>query len=193
MSSTPDRLNRTIFAILGFILLTAGLYGLLRSYGVFGDTQAQESPLTSAITGYFARIDDFFWPLVAVAMLVIAYLAYRWLKAQLTGKPRVSEVDLTRDPAEGRTTLSASGAASALARDLQSDSSVRSAGVRMVQDGASPELDVHMEVAEDTDVEGLTRRVEDGPLQRFAQAIEAQAVLTHLHIGLGEPMGRRVL
>ncbi|MDQ3752991.1 MAG: alkaline shock response membrane anchor protein AmaP, partial [Actinomycetota bacterium] len=149
MSSTPDTLNRTVFTLLGILLVAAGVYGVARGYGAFGSTQAQEPLLTGGITGFFGRIDDWFWPLMALVALIVAYLAYRWLKAQLTSAPSVSELDFTRDPAEGRTTLRASGLTSALSDDLEQDPAVRSANVRMVEDGSRPEVDIDVEVSED--------------------------------------------
>lgn len=187
MSSTPDALNRTIFTFLGIVLIVAGGYGLARGYGVFGSTQAQEPLLTGGITGFFTRIDDWFWPVVALVALILAYLAYRWLKAQLTPNPSVSELDLTRDPAEGRTTLRASGLTSALSDDLEQDPAVRSASVRMVEDGSRPEVDVDLDVAEDAGLGDVRRRIETGALARFASALESDSVKGHLRIGLVPP------
>jgi hypothetical protein len=192
MSSTPDALNRTVFTILGLVLLAAGAYGLARSLGAFGDTQADESLLTSRITGNFSRIDDWFWPLVAFVFLVLAYLFWRWLKAQLTPAPSVSEIDLSRDSAEGRTRLLSSGATSALAEDIQRDPAVQSASARVRDDGRTPEVDVRVDIAENFDVDAARRRIEDEALQRFAQAVEADSVRAHLQIALAEATGRTV-
>lgn len=193
MSSTPDAANRTVFTILGVILVAAGGYGLARSFGAFGDTQADESLLTGRLTGNVSRIDDWFWPLVALAFLLLAYLFWRWLRAQLSPSPSVSEIDLTRDSEEGRTRLTASGATEALTEDIRSDPAVRSASARIREDGRSPEVDVKLEVAENFDIDAVRRRIEDGALQRFGQAVEAESVRAHLAIGLSEATGRTVL
>lgn len=192
MTSTPDRLNRSVFTVLGLILLVAGVYGLLRGYGVFGDTAAQESLLTGRITGLLGRIGDLFWPLMALLFLIIAYLAWRWLRAQLTGNPSVSEVDLTRDPEAGRTRLSASSATAALTQDIQGDPAVRSAKAKMVENGRDPDVDLQVEVAEDADLEGIRRRIEEEALVRFARAIQAEQVKGHLRFGLSSSSGRSV-
>lgn len=192
MSSTPDRLNRAMFTLFGLLLMAAGIYGLLRGYGVFGDTQAQESLLTGRITGFFGRTGDFLWPITAVVFLLIAYLAWRWLKAQLTGTPSVSDIDLTRDPAGGRTRLRTSGATTALARDIEADPAVRSAKARMLSDGQKPEVDVEVEVAEDADFDAVRRRIEEVAFARFAQAIEAPELAGHLRLGLAPGSGRSV-
>lgn len=184
MSSTPDALNRTVFTLLGILLIAAGTYGLARGYGAFGSTQAQEPLLTGGISGFFTRIDDWFWPLVALVALILAYLAYRWLKAQLTPTSSVSELDLTRDPAEGRTTLRAFGLTSALSDDLQRDPAVRSARVRMLEDGGRPEVDVDVDVSEDTGLSEVRRRIESGALARFSSALETDSVTGHFRFGL---------
>ncbi|MDQ3783750.1 MAG: alkaline shock response membrane anchor protein AmaP [Actinomycetota bacterium] len=184
MSSTPDALNRTVFTLLGIILIAAGAYGVARGYGAFGSTQAQEPLLTGGITGFFGRIDDWFWPLVALVALILAYLAYRWLKAQLTPTPSVSELDLTRDPAGGRTTLRASGLSSALSDDIERDPGVRSARVRMLEDGSRPEVDVDVDVMDDASLSEVRRRIESGALARFSSALETDSVAGHLRVGL---------
>ncbi len=184
MSSTPDALNRTVFTLLGILLIAAGAYGLARGYGAFGGTQAQEPLLTGGITGFFGRIDDWFWPLVALVALILAYLAYRWLKAQLTPTPSVSELDLTRNPDEGRTTLRAHGLTSALSDDLQRDPAVHSARVRMLEDGTRPEVDVDVDVSEDAGLSEVRRRMESGALARFSSALETDSVTGHFRIGL---------
>lgn len=191
MSSTPDTLNRTVFTLLGILLIAAGAYGVARGYGAFGSTQAQEPLLTGGITGFFGRIDDWFWPLMALVALIVAYFAYRWLKAQLTSAPSVSELDFTRDPAEGRTTLRASGLTSALSDDLERDPAVRSANVRMVEDGSRPEVDVDVEVSEDVPLTEVRRRIATDALARFSTALESDSVRGHLRIGLVPgPQGR---
>lgn len=193
MSSTPDALNRTVFTLLGILLIAAGAYGVARGYGAFGSTQAQEPLLTGGITDFFGRIDDWFWPLVALVALIIAYLAYRWLRAQLTPSPSVSELDLTRDPAEGRTTLRASGLTSAFSDDIEQDPAVRSARVRMVEDGTRPEVDVDVDVSEDADLNTVRRRIETDAMQRFSSALESDSVTGHLRIGLSPREGGRTL
>lgn len=193
MSSTPDALNRTVFTLLGILLIAAGAYGVARGYGAFGSTQAQGPLLTGGITDFFGRIDDWFWPLVALVALIIAYLAYRWLKAQLTPSPSVSELDLTRDPAEGRTTLRASGLTSALSDDIERDPAVRSARVRMVEDGRRPEVDVDVDVSEDAKLSEVRRRIETDALQRFSSALETDSITGHLRIGLSRSEGGRSL
>ncbi len=191
MSSTPDTLNRTVFTLLGILLVAAGVYGVARGYGAFGSTQAQEPLLTGGITGFFGRIDDWFWPLMALVALIVAYLAYRWLKAQLTSAPSVSELDFTRDPAEGRTTLRASGLTSALSDDLEQDPAIRSANVRMVEDGSRPEVDIDVEVSEDAPLTEVRRRIATDALARFSTALESESVRGHLRIGLVPgPQGR---
>lgn len=191
MSSTPDALNRTVFTLLGILLIAAGAYGVARGYGAFGSTQAEEPLLTGGITGFFGRIDDWFWPVVALVALILAYLAYRWLKAQLTPTPSVSDLDLTRDPAEGRTTLRASGLTSALSDDIERDPTVRSAHVRMLENGGSPEVDVDLDVSEDATLGEVRRRIETEVLGRFSSALESGSVKGHLRIGLvPRPQGR---
>ncbi|MDQ3752773.1 MAG: hypothetical protein M3333_07770, partial [Actinomycetota bacterium] len=78
-----------------------------------------------------------------------------------------------------------------LSDDLEQDPAVRSANVRMVEDGSRPEVDIDVEVSEDAPLTEVRRRIATDALARFSSALESESVRGHLRIGLVPgPQGR---
>lgn len=190
MTRRPDRLNTTVLSLLALVLLGVGGYGLARGYGAFGDSPAADPVLTDDVRAYVSRNANWFWPLAAVASVIVAWLGLRWLLAQIHA-PGVSRLSVRAD-GPGRTELVASGATAALARDIEGYPGVRAAKARMVDDHPSPEVDLTVDVAEDADVAALRRRVEEHALPRFQGALQLTEVRPRLHLRLAEPAPRTV-
>ncbi len=190
MRRGPDRLNTVVLTLLALVLLGVGGYGLARGYGAFGDDQADDPVLGDEVREFVSDNANWFWPVAAVASLLIAWLGLRWLLAQVSG-PSVTRL---RVPAEGpgRTDLLASGAAAALARDIEEYPGVKGARARVVGDDPSPELDITVDVHDDADVPALRRRIEEHALERFRSALELQHLRPEVHIRLAERAARSV-
>ncbi len=190
MRAAPDRLNRTLLTLLALLLLGAGAYGLARGYGAFGDDRAADPVLTSDVRDFVSRNSDWFWPLAAVVSLIVAWLGLRWLLAQIS-TPTVGRLPVRSD-GPGHTELLATGAASALAHDIETYPGVRGARARIVSDHPSPEVEVTVDVHDDADVPALRRRIEEHALERFRTALEAQELRSRVHLRLAERAGRGV-
>ena len=191
-SDRPDRLNRTLLTVLGAILLAAGAYGLARSLGAFGQDQARDPLLLDSIRNFAGRNGEWFWPVVAVVCLILAYLAYRWLRAQIRPGPRLGYIDLPPMSHLGRTRVTAGAATAALAADIESYPEVQSASARLLADGSHPDVDVRVNIFDDADSAQVRRRIEERAFPRFRQALEAEDLRAHVRIGLSEPAGRFV-
>lgn len=187
MSKTPtnriDRVNRAVLLLLGLALLSAGGYGLARGFYAFGDAEADGPLLLPNFRDFVARNSGWFWPAVAVGALVVAYLAFRWLRAQFPAFQSVGHLDLTRGSTRGATTLRASGATNAVAADLERHLSVVSAKARLISDHPVPELDLRVEVVENSDLMDVRRYIEH-VLERFRRMTQAQEVEARLRVGL---------
>ncbi len=186
----PDRLNRTVLTILALLLLGAGGYGLARGYGAFGDDQAADPVLGRDLRDFVSRNSDWFWPLAAVVSLLVAWLGLRWLLAQVS-TPTVNRLPVRSD-GPGHTELLATGAASALAGDVEEYPGVRAARARFVSDHPSPEVEITVDVHDDADVPALRRRIEEHALERFRNALELQELRSEVHVRLAERAGRTV-
>ena len=191
MRRAPDRLNSAVLTAVGLLLVAAGAYGLARGYDALGERQASDPVLGHTVRDFVARNDDWFWPAAAALSLVIAYLGFRWLLAQVHA-PAVSRLLVASDAERGSTEVAAPGAAAALAGDIEDYAGVRSARARVVSDGAEPTIDVTVDLHDDTDVAAVRTRIEEHALPRFASALGAARVRARVHLRLAEPAGRTV-
>lgn len=190
MRHGPDRLNRTVLTLLALVLIAAGAYGLARGYGAFGDDQAADPVLGDDVREFVSDNASWFWPLAAVVSLLVAWLGLRWLLAQIS-TPAVSHLPVHSE-GPGHTRLLATGAAAALADDVEGYAGVRGARARIVSDHPSPEVELTVDVHDDADVPAIRTRIEDHALERFRSALELQELRSHVHIRLAERTGRTV-
>ncbi|HEX3623313.1 MAG TPA: hypothetical protein VHT97_13450 [Acidimicrobiales bacterium] len=190
MKHYPDRLNTTVLTLLSLLLLGVGGYGLARGYGAFGDARAADPVLTDDVRNYVSRNQNWFWPLAAVLSVLVAWVGLRWLLAQIHA-PAVTHLAVRAD-GPGHTSLAASGAATALARDIEEYPGVRGARARIASDDPSPEVELRVDVADDADVGDVRRRIEEHALPRFRAALELTELRPRLHVRLAEPAGRTV-
>lgn len=187
MRRGPDGRGSVGLTLLGLALVAAGAYGLARGYGGFCDHQAGDPVLTEATRDLVARNGSWFWPLAAVAALLVAWLGLRWLLAQLA-PPGPSRLAVRAD-GPGRTELLASGAAAALARDVGEYRGVRSASARLAGDDTVPAVEVFVEVHDDADVGAVRRDVEEHALARFREALGLPKLRAQVHVRLAGRLG----
>ena len=191
MRRGPDRLNRALLVLLALGLLGVGGYGLARGYGAFGDQQGDEPLLVEPVRNWVGRNGNWFWVVVFLACVVVAFLSLRWLLAQFRS-PRLTEIDFTTHGSKGSTRLRAAGAADALAEDIESYFEVSAAKTRLVSDGSRPEVDVRVDVHDDADVPALRANIEEQALRRFSQALEVSSVSCAVLVQLIGPTERVV-
>ena len=187
----PERVNRTLVSLIGLILLLLGAYGLARSYGLFGDDRARQPLLTSDMRDWVSD-QSWFWPAIAAACAVLAYLGWRWFRYQIRPTPRVPDMELEPDGTTGSTRLRPAGAANALAADIERNSGVQSASARLLSDGGEPELDVRVDLFDDADIPAVRQHIEEVAFERFRQALQVDGVRAHVQLRPGEPQGRVV-
>lgn len=190
MRRGPDRLNATVLSLLGLLLVGLGGYGLARGYEAFGEDRATDPLLSDDVRDFVSRNSDWFWPVAAMVALLVAWLGLRWLVAQIHS-PTVSHLPVRAD-GPGRTELSAAGATSALAHDIETYPGVRSARARLTGDDPSPEVDITVDVHDDADPIDVRRRIEEHALPRFRAALELQELPSGIHVRLAERTGRSV-
>ena len=187
-----DRVNRTVIALLGLLLLAAGAYGLLRGFGVFGDAQSGDPLLTNGITGFVSDTEPWFWVAVFVVAVVVAVLAARWLKEQLAPSPSLSSLNVSTGDGSGRSKLDTSAVNAAVARDIEADPDVNGARVRVVPHGSAIGLDVRAVVADHGDVHAVRRRIETVVLDRARTALGRPDLAATIRLRLGDPGARTV-
>jgi hypothetical protein len=188
-----DRANRLVGTIVALVLIAVGALGLARSYGIFGfSDEAMDDPvLLHQVRDFVADNDSWFWWAALAVSLLLAYLGWRWLRVQLLPSPSLN--DLTVATTEtGRTTLPARALADAVTRELEDDSAVTGARVRMVGNERDPSLDVRASVADGADLESVRQRVEGEAVGRAREALERPDLTAVVRYRLGDPTQRVV-
>ncbi len=189
MKDGVERLNAAVLTLVGLLLVAVGGYGLARGYGAWGEDPADEALLDEPVRDLVSDNASWFWPLAALASVLVAYLGLRWLRAQLRSG-HVSRLDLTEDAPRGTTVLRATSAADALAGDVERYPGVRSARARLLRDGARPDVDLAVEVSEDGELADVRRRIESHALLRFRQALEVDELRGRVRFRLSEAVQR---
>ena len=186
-----DALNRTVLTIVALLLAAAGIYGLLRGEGAFGDTAGDEPLLWDDLRRFVNDNAGWFWLVVAIVALVVAWLAWRWLRVQLLPTPSLDHLPVG-SAEEGSTNLSASAVSDAVQRDLEASPDVSAARVRLVGDPDELALDIRATVAAGADQERVRRQIEDEVLHRAAEALEKPDLGATVRLRLGEARQRAV-
>ena len=164
-----DRVNRAGLTILGLCLVAAGVYGLARGGGAFGPSG--DPVLGDTVRTFVVDNERWFWPVAAVASLLLGLLGLRWLRAQLAAATP-ARVDLTRAGDRGVTSVRPAGAARALAADVESYDGVEGAWARLTGASERPEVNLRVDVSDECDVAALRQRIDEEALARFRQALE---------------------
>ena len=94
-----DRINRALLTLLGVALLAAGTAGILAGADVFGHHLGDRHLTDNPIARYLGDNHVWFWPFAALAGVLAALFALRWLIAVLTPRPRAG--DITIDTVDG--------------------------------------------------------------------------------------------
>ncbi|MEO3870513.1 alkaline shock response membrane anchor protein AmaP [Nonomuraea sp. B12E4] len=144
MNRKTARGNRWGLALVGLVLAILGGLALARGLGAFPRTWPAGAPIVDGgVRGFFARTSPWIWWAVALAAIVIALLALRWLFVQGRGRAR-GMVRVESGPA-GVTEVTAEGMAHAVAADVATGPAVLDADA----DVAGPRPRVRLRVAAD--------------------------------------------
>jgi hypothetical protein len=166
-----DRTNRTMLLLLAVLLIGAGASAGAASLGAFG-TATQHSSLVANPTGDFIGTQgDWFWPVAAVAALIVALAALRWLLALLFSTDRSGDLLIHPGSSGGRTTLATGALTEAVAEEVESYRGVSSARARLLGDPADPGLVVTATLEETADFAALRQRIETGALTHARGAV----------------------
>jgi hypothetical protein len=186
-----DALNRSVLTVVALVVGAAGVYGLLRGAGAFGDRAAHEPLLWDDLRRFVNDNTWWFWLVAAVASLLIAWLAWRWLRVQLVPTPSLDRLPVG-SRREGMTTLSADAVSDAVRRELESHPDITSSRVRLVGSPEDLALDIRATVAGDADHEAVRRVIEDEVLAHARQALEVPHLGAVVRLRLGDASQRVV-
>lgn len=182
-------MNRTLWTVIGLVLLAAGVTGLLAGYGVLSFVDRQQVVLPPELIAGWNRNEGRWLAVTIVGGLLVALLGLLLLRAQFRrrGGPTMPDLymPMSPEPAEapqpdrGGTEVASRALHRALQRDFESDQQVRDAAVRLTGPPDHPRLLVRLAVAADTDVARLADHV-DRVMHRFTTTSGVQPDLSEV-------------
>ena len=179
MGAPADRLNRVLLALLGLLLLAAGVLTLVRSFGGLGSSLADDPVLGAPQERLFQDYSPWAWIGVAVVAGLLALLALRWLLAQLR-TDRAGDLELETDDRRGSTTLHPGAVTAAVCEEVESYRGVRAASARLLHDARHPELVLQVDLEARADIAQTRERVENEAVAHVRQALELAQLRTRL-------------
>lgn len=191
MRRDPDRLNRALLIVLAVAAIGVALWGVGRAAGWFDSRHPDEQLLLPSVSDYVARNSHWFWPLAALASVLICLLSLMWLRAQLR-LPRRANTDVLVRVADGEMRVLGDALAEALKDDVAASvDAVRGASARVTGDHTDLDVDLRVELEDSADINEVRRRIETEVLPRFSRAACVQHITMYLDLRL-QPATRHV-
>jgi hypothetical protein len=196
-------MNRTLWTVIGIVLLAAGVVGLLAGYGALSFVDRQRALLTQGLIDAWNRNQTLATALTIVGGLLLTLLGALLLRAQRGQRAGTPMRDLhlrpSPEPTEteppqvdrGGTEVASRALHRALRRDFESDRQVRNASVRLTGPTAHPQLLVRLAVTPDADIARLAGHV-DRVVNRFATTSGVQPDLSEVVLRIPERAASRV-
>lgn len=184
----PARLNRTLLAFFGLVLIAAGAFTLLTHFGRL-TVLRRESALVAG-TGQPPA-----WTLyvAAAVAVVLGLLVLRWLIAQLTRKPKTHTWRFETDPAAGRTELAAGTAIEPFVTEVSNYPGVHAAHATLAGTRDTPAVALVISAEQDGDVTEIRRRVDTDGLPRLRQALDLDTLPVTVEFRFTAKTGARAL
>ncbi|HVV07741.1 alkaline shock response membrane anchor protein AmaP [Amycolatopsis sp.] len=163
----PARLNRTLLAFFGVVLLAAGAFAITTSYGWLRLID-REQPL---VPGSELPPIWVLW-LVAVVAVVLGLLFLWWLSAQALRRPKTSAWRWESAESRGSTNLAASVATEPFAGEVGRYRGVASADAVLSGNQDSPTLLVTVTAEPDADLTAVRERIATLGVPRLKEALD---------------------
>jgi hypothetical protein len=188
-----DRTTRALLTLLGVALLAAGTAGILAGADVFGHHLGGRHLTDNPIARYLGDNHVWFWPVAALAGVLAALFALRWLIAVLTPRPRAGDITIDTDRPAGSTLLDADALADAVTAEINSYRGIDTSRAKVYGDPVDPRLAITVRSDDDADIAALRQRIEDGVLAHVRQALDRPDLPIILNITVGNRQSSRVV
>lgn len=188
---TAARLDRFLLLLTGVLLTAGGVLALLVGFGVFGNRLRHKAVFANTIGTFFGDNGSWLWPAIAVVLLLIGYLALRWLLAQLR-PTAVWDLQVEPDPGQGRTTVQAVAVTDAVSQEIGGYRGVAAAHARLTGTDTDPQLNLRVQLDDRADVSALRDRIETGAIGHARQALDAPHLPVRLDLVVTDKKAARV-
>ncbi len=188
---TTARLDRFLLTLVGLILSAGGVLGLLVGFGVFGSRLRSRPVFDNFISRYIGDHGGWLWPVIAVVVLLLGYLALRWLIAQLrpTG---VGVLELEPGATTGHTDLVGAAVTDAVREEISSYRGVAGTSARLVGDERDPHLQLRVQLDSRADVATVRQRIESSAIAHARQALDRPELPVQLDLVITNKKAARV-
>ena len=190
MTAGAARLHRLLLLLLAVLLLAAGVLVLLTGLGTFGNRLSHRAVFDNAISRYVGDRGLWLWPVLAVAGLLLAYLALRWFLTlfHLAGVPRV---DLTAPGAAGRTEVDSASITAAVTTQVEQYRDVTNATAQVQGNARDPHLAMTVTATADADLTLLRQRIEAEALADLRRALQRPDLTVRLDLKVSSKTAAR--
>lgn len=188
---TTARLDRFLLTLLGLLLTSVGVLGLLVGFGVFGSQLRTKPVFDNDISRYLGDNGAWLWPVIAVVGLLLGYLALRWLLAQLqpTG---VGDLELEPGSTTGHTDLVGAAVTDAVRDEISSYRGVAGTSARLIGDGQDPHLQLRVQLDSRADVATVRQQIESMAIAHARQALDRPELPVRLDLVVTDKQAARV-
>lgn len=174
MRQTAGTLNRTWLAILGVLVLTAGIAVLLQATGILQTFTSSPPAGAKIVTG---ELHPFFaqqWRIILFLLIgvLLGVLALLWIIAQIPRKNTADTYRLHQSKAQGRTTCEPSVLATAVEHQVNTLPDVVSSSVLLRGTANEPDLTLKVTVNDRADIRALLRHLDKTTLAELSTALE---------------------
>ncbi len=184
----PSRLNRTVLALFGLVLIAAGAFTLLTHFGTLTVLRPE-----SALVPGTGQPPTWTLYVTAAVAVVLGLLVLRWLVAQLTRKPKTHTWRFENDPAFGRTELAASTAIEPFATEMTTYPGVHAAHATLAGTRDAPAVALVINAEQDGDITEIRRRIDTDGLPRLRQALDLDTLPVTIEFRFSAKTGARAL
>lgn len=198
MRQLAGGLNRGWLAVIGVLLLLAGIAGALATTGVLGQLltaagTGQTGPAAGSpvVDGAAGRLLTQPVAVVALALVgvILGVLGLAWLLAQIPRTNAARPYRLHDDAVSGLTVCPPDVLATAVADDIRSYAGVNGASAVLRGTSGAPELTVKVSADDRTDLRSLLTAIRTDAAANLSTALDAP--LAHLGVQLDIDRGKR--
>lgn len=182
----PARLNRSLLAVLGVLLIAAGAFALLVHFGWWPvlDRNARLAPGTALPSTLVLSV-------VAAAAIIAGLLCLRWLAAQLLVKAKTQTLRFEHTIDSGRTELAASAAIAPFLAEVSAYPGVHAARGTLHGTRADARLTLVITADQDGDLGEIRSALHDNGLPRLRHALDLELLPVGVEFRVVTPSGQR--
>ncbi|EHR52675.1 hypothetical protein SacmaDRAFT_4490 [Saccharomonospora marina XMU15] len=183
----PSRLNRSLLAVVGAVLVAGGGLALSTYFGWSGLFE----PTAPLVPGTQQPPTWVLYVTVVVAVLV-AVGCLLWLVAQFAREPNTRTWHLETDPPRGHTDIAPGTAVEPLIHDIAGYPGVHDADATLAGSRDAPLLSLVVTTEQDADLTAVREQIAAHGVPRLRQALELNTLPAVLEFRVAGPEGSRV-